>query len=234
MDWICVVIGVVFLACVVAGWVQGLFKVLISVAGLIASIMLSVYIAPNVSGYVQQHTTLDEQLCTFIMEKMEFSDAMEEASKGEQVELISELALPDTLKENMLNNNNSEVYSLLEASGVHEYIAKSMAMVVINALVFIILVIVSNVFFSTLGKGLGKITRLPIIRSIDKIGGGMLGCMQGLIVIWMLFLVLAISSTAEVSQELIKAISGNELLKLLYDNNLLLDIVGDLTRVLFL
>ncbi|MBQ9983616.1 MAG: CvpA family protein [Lachnospiraceae bacterium] len=234
MNWICIIIGVVFFACVIAGWIQGLFKVLVSVAGLIASIMIAIYVAPNISGYVQQHTTLDDELATFIIEKMELSNDTEDVSRGVQVELINELAVPDALKENMLNNNNSEVYSLLEASGVNEYIAKSMAMVIINAVVFLVLVAVCNVFFSTLGKGVDKMTKLPIIRSIDKIGGGLLGGMRGLLVVWMLFLVLSITSTTETSQELIQAICQSGLLKLLYDNNLLLDIVGDLTRVLFL
>ena len=234
MDWICIVIGVLFLVCVIAGWVQGLFKVLISVAGLIASIIVATYIAPNISGYLEEHTNIDDKIAVYITKELSFSDSGEETSKGVQVEEINNLPVSESLKSNILNNNNSEMYSALEATGVYDYIAKSMAVVILNAIVFLILVIVCRVFFATLGKAMGGISKLPIVRSVDKIGGGLLGSMKGLILVWIIFLLLSITSTSSVSQEIITSINQISLFKLLYDNNVLLDIVGDLTKVLFL
>lgn len=234
MDWICIVIGVLFLICLVSGWARGLFKVLLSVAGMIASIIIATYIAPSVSGYLEEHTKIDDNIAAYISEELSFSDSEEETSKGVQVEVINDLPISETLKANILDNNNSEMYAALGATGVYDYIAKSMAVVILNGMVFLVLVVVTQVFFSTLGKAAEGLTKLPIIRSIDKIGGGLLGAMQGLILIWILFLLLSITSTSEISQEMIKAINQISFLKLLYDNNLLLDIVGDLTKVLFL
>lgn len=234
MDWICIVIGLIFLICLIVGWARGLFKVLLSVAGMIASIIVATYIAPNVSGYLEEHTKIDDDIAIYISEEMSFSDSEEETSRGVQVEVINNLPISETLKSNILNNNNSEMYSALEATGIYDYIAKSMAVVVLNAAVFLVLVVVAQVFFSTLGKVAKGLTKLPIVRSIDKIGGGMLGAIQGLILIWILFLLLSITSTSSISQEMIASITGFPLFKLLYDNNLILDIVGDLTRVLFL
>lgn len=234
MDWICIVIGVLFFICLISGWARGLFKVLLSVAGMIASIIVATYIAPSVSGYLEEHTMWDDNIAAYISEELSFSDSQNETSKGVQVEVINDLPISETLKANILDNNNSEMYSALDATGVYDYIAKSMAVVILNAAVFLVLVVVAHVFFVTLGKAAEGLTKLPIIRSIDKIGGLVLGAIQGLILIWILFLILSITSTSEISQEMIEAINQFSLLKLLYDNNLLLDIVGDLTRVLFL
>lgn len=234
MDWICIVIVVAFLICVIVGWAQGLFKVLVSVAGLIASMIAAFYIAPHISGYLEEHTKIDDNIAVYLSEKLHFENVEEEASKGMQVEIIQGLPVSETLKSNILDNNNSEMYEALEAIGVYDYIAKSIAVVIMNAVVFISLVIVVRVFFITLSKIVDGITKLPIVRSIDKIGGGLLGGMKGLIFIWFFFVVLSITSTSEVSQEFIYSINHFPILKLLYDNNLLLDIVGDLTRVLFL
>ncbi len=234
MSWVCVGVGVLFLICVLVGWAQGMFKVLISVAGLIASVIVSVYIAPSVSGFLEQNTQLDEKIATYITEEMQFSEDGIDASKGEQVEVINALPLPDTLKSNILDNNNSEMYSALEAVGIYDYIAKSMAVVILNATVFFILVVVGRVFFGALGKMVVGLKKLPIVRSIDKIGGGLLGGMYGLILIWIFFLFLSVTSTWEISREMIVAVNQFSLFNLLYDNNVLLDIVGDLTRILFL
>lgn len=234
MNVACIVIGIFFLICVLIGWVQGLFKVIVSVAGLIVSIIVATYVAPHVSGYLEEHTQLDEKIAAYISEELQFSDVGQEATKGIQVAVINELPLPETLKSNILDNNNSEMYNALNVSSIYDYIAKSIAVVILNTVVFLLLIFICRVFFFFLGKSISALTKLPILHSIDKIGGGLLGVMKGLIWIWIFFLILSITSTFVWSQQIIAQIDQSTLLKLLYDNNVLLDIVGDLTKVLFL
>lgn len=234
MSTVCIVIGVLFLICVLVGWVQGLFRVVISAAGLVASIIIAACVAPHMSGYLEEHTKVDDKIAAYITEELQFSDSEEDTSKGIQVAIINELPLPEDMKANILNNNNSEMYEALDVIGVYDYIAKSVAVVFLNAAVFLFLIFICRVFFFFLGKAVGGFSKLPVLKSIDKVGGGFLGAIKGLIFIWIFFLLLSITSTSMWSQELISEISRSNLLKLLYDNNLLLDIVGDLTRVIFL
>lgn len=234
MSTVCIIIGVLFCICVLIGWIQGLFKVIISVAGLIASIFIAAYVAPHMSGYLEEHTQLDDKLAAYISEELKFSGSEEDTSKGIQVAIIHELPLPEDMKANILDNNNSEMYEALDVIGIYDYIAKSVAVVILNATVFLLLVFICRIFFFFLGKAAGGFSKLPIVRWVDKIGGGFLGAVRGIVLIWIFFLILSITSTSAWSHEIIVGISESDLLKLLYDNNLLLDIVGDLTRVLFL
>lgn len=234
MNTICIVIGILFFICVLIGWAQGLLRVVVSLAGLVASLVIATYVAPHVSGYLEEKTQMDDRLAAYIAEEMEFSELGQEATRGIQVAVIQELPLPETLKNNILDNNNSEMYQALEVSGVYDYIAKSIAVVILNAAVFLLFTFICRVFFFFLGKTMGSLAKLPIVRSIDKIGGGLLGVMRGLILIWIFFMLLSITSTFSWSQEMIAQIQQSIPLKLLYDNNVLLDIVGDLTNVLFL
>ena len=164
---------------------------------------------------------------------MKYSEIGEDLSRSVQVSVINELPLPESLKSDILDNNNSETYDLLEVSGVYDYIAKSVAVVILNATVFLVLTLICRLLFFVMSKKLGDLTKLPIVRSIDKIGGGCLGVIKGLIYIWLFFLLLSISSTLEWSSLVILQINDSPILKLLYDNNILLDIVGDLTKVIF-
>ena len=132
MDWICIVIGVLFLICLISGWVRGLFKVLLSVAGMIASIIVATYVAPGISGYLEEHTQWDDNIAAYISEELSFSDSENEVSKGVQVEVINDLPISEALKASILDNNNSEMYSALDATGVYDYIAKSMSIVTIQ------------------------------------------------------------------------------------------------------
>lgn len=233
MNSISIIIGVLFLVCVLVSWARGLFKSILSVAGLIASIVVAVYVAPYLCGYIEEHTELDEKIADYIAEKLEYSEVGEELSRSVQIAAISELPLPEALKSNILDNNNSEMYNLLDVSGVYDYIAKSVAVIILNAAVFLILTLLCRLFFFILSRKMSDFTKLPIVRSIDKIGGGCLGALKGVIYIWVFFLILSICSTLDWSQSFITQINDSAILKLLYDNNILLDIVGDLTKVIF-
>lgn len=234
MNSVCIIIGVAFFLCVMVNWIRGMFKALLSVAGLIASIAVAVYAAPHLSGYLEENTQIDEKIAVYIADKLEYSEVGEELSRSVQVAVIQQLPLPETIKSNILDNNNSEMYHLLEAGGVYEYIAKSLAVVILNGIVFLGLTLLCRLIFFVLAQTVKDLTKLPIVRWIDKIGGGVLGALKGLVYIWVFFLVLSISSTFEWSRLMIMQINDSQILKLLYDNNILLDIVGDLTKILFL
>ena len=233
MNSVCIIICVLFLLCVFVNSARGLFKALLSVAGLIASIAVAVYAAPHLSGYLEENTQVDEKIAAYVAEKLEYSEVGEEVSRSVQVAIIQELPLPETLKAGILDNNNSEMYHLLDVSGVYDYIAKSVAVVILNVAVFLGLTILCRLLFFVLSRTVKDLTKLPIVRWIDKNGGGCLGALKGLIYIRVFFLMLSICSTFEWSQYIIEQISDLQVLKLLYDNNILLDIVGDLTSILF-
>lgn len=233
MNTVCIVIGIVFLICVIVGWARGFFRVLISVAGLIASIIAATYAAPKLSGYVQQNTDWCDKLAGYIAEKLEFSELGEETSKGIQVAIIDQLPLPGLMKDNIMDNNNVETYDILKATGVYDYISKSIAVVIINGAAFLVLIMLCRIVFGILGRLTKGIDNIPIIGEIDKVGGALLGGIKGLIFIWIFFLVLSLTSTVEWSRNLTDAVCQSSILKLLYENNILLDIVGDLTKVLF-
>ena len=233
MNAVCIVIGLVFLINVVLGWARGFFRVLISVAAAIAGILLGLYFAPYISNYLKENTDTDDKLAVYIEQKLEFSDKTEDKSKGVQVEIIEELPLPDVMKANILNNNNTETYDVLKATGVYDYISKSVAVVILNGAVFLVLALMCIVVFKFMSLLIKGITSIPIIKSIDRIGGGVLGGLHGILMIWVFFLTLSITSTFSVSQIIIKQACESDILKLLYENNILLDIVGDLTKVIF-
>lgn len=233
MNAVCIVIGLVFLINVVLGWARGFFRVLISVAAAIAGILLGLYFAPYISNYLKENTDTDDKLAVYIEQKLEFSDKSEDKSKGVQVEIIEELPLPDVMKANILNNNNTETYDVLKATGVYDYISKSVAVVILNGAVFLVLALMCIVVFKFMSLLIKGITSIPIIKSIDRIGGGVLGGLHGILMIWVFFLTLSITSTFSVSQIIIKQACESDILKLLYENNILLDIVGDLTKVIF-
>lgn len=227
-----IILGI-FAICILADTIRGLFRSILSVASLVVSVALAIYVSPYVSGMIQERTTYDEKLAEVIANEMKFSQNDKVESRSEQVAAVNGLALPEHIKTSIVDNNNSEIYDLLDVSGVYDYVAKSVAIVIINAAVFLLLALMCKITFFILIHNTNSFTKLPIVRSIDKIGGGVLGALKALIYTWGFLVVVSITSTTEWSQQILAQIDATPILKLLYENNILLDIVGDFTKVLF-
>lgn len=224
---------ILFMLCVLISWKRGLFRSILSTAGIIASIIIAVFVAPYVSGFLHENTDVDEKMAAVIEQKLGFDETKEAETRSAQVATVNALLLPERIKACIVDNNNSEIYSVLGVDGVYAYIAKAIAVLVLNAIVFLVLMLLSKFIFFVMSRRMVGLLKLPIIRSVDKVGGGCLGVVKGLIYTWLFFLILSIGSAWEWSANLIQQIDENPLLKLLYDNNLLLDVVGDLTKILF-
>lgn len=233
MNSISGIILIFFLISILIGWIKGLFKTVLSVAGLIVGIVVAVYVSPHVSGYLQENTQIDENLAGYITQKLELPLENQDNTRASQVAAVNDMSMSEGMKSTILDNNNSEIYKLLGVTSVYDYIAKSISIMILNAITFLILLSGCRVIFFILSRMMGDLTKLPIVRSIDKIGGGCLGCMKALIYVWVFFLIVSIAGSFEWCQDIMKQIEESALLKLLYDNNLILDVVGDLGKILF-
>lgn len=75
--------------------------------------------------------------------------------------------------------------------------------------------------FGLLAHALDIIAKLPGIDSINHIGGLIVGLAEGLLVVWILFYVIALCQGSEWGAQMMDSIQEDQLLKFLYDNNIL-------------
>lgn len=230
---VCIVIGVILFIFVLVGYLRGMFRVLISAASLIASIIIAVYAAPHLSAWIQENTQADEKIAAYISEQMSFSGKKEETSKGVQVEEINSLGISEQMKGIILNNNNSDMYKVLGVTGVYDYISKSIAVMFINVMVFVLLAGFCRVFFFILKHKAGNLTEFPVVKWMDRTAGALLGAAKGVLLVWIFFLILSVTGTYEWSRECTKQVRENAAVNYLYENNLLTDLVVDVTKVMF-
>ena len=90
--------------------------------------------------------------------------------------------------------------------------------IVIMVVVFIVLRIIIG--------ATGIIRRLPIIKQADKLGGVIVGLIEGLVVVWIFFTVVTAISGTENAANILAQIHKNAFLEALYNNN-------PITRLLF-
>lgn len=145
-----------------------------------------------------------------------------------QEKIINELPLPNGLKESLTKNNNQSSYDSLAVNTFKEYVVAYLTDVVLNAVVYILLFMVISILMKTLVEVLNIVTKLPVIHTFNMAGGALIGFAQAILIIWLLCMVVTIFSSTSWGQTVCKAIADNGVLSMIYDNNLIQNIVNSL------
>ena len=95
----------------------------------------------------------------------------------------------------------------------------------LNIVAFIVTLVVVQLIIWTIMTALNIFSRLPIIHLINQLGGLIVGMLQGLFAVWMLFLVIAIFSGTEIGMMLMNMIVQSPILKPVYESNMFLKII---------
>lgn len=214
---------------------RGLILTVFSFCSLIVSIVLSYLFYPTISNFLMNNTGLFDTIKLKIMNSLELENvAQSVVDRQGQIEMINGLQVPPILKNMLISNNNPEVYNLLEAGGIAEYIGGLLATVVINAISFIILFIGISIVLKIFAGVLDLITKLPVIHQLNKMGGLILGSMLGILIVWIVCVGMSVIIGVQGDSELLQIIDSSPVVSFFYENNLLIWFITDMSKTLTL
>lgn len=145
--------------------------------------------------------------------------------REDQIAAIEKSILPDVFKELLLSNNNSAVYQKLGASTFGEYIGKYFSHLFIGICSFFLTFIVATLVIRAIVFALDIITTLPGLGLINRMVGVVLGAGVSLIVVDVIFVVITLFYMSSCGSMLLDMIAQNEFLTLLYDNNIIMNMM---------
>ena len=204
-----VILGIILL-CIIVGYVRGLTGSLIKILSFVIAIVIAFILFIPISSLVINNTQIDEELEKSIREMIvqdneNKDEKMPEAITdyiGRQIEQAA-----DSAKETIADNTAREV-----------------SITIVKAGTWIILFILARIILICLKFITGLIAKLPVIKQCDKIGGIIYGLIEGLILIYVLFAIISFVSPMT-SGTLVSAINQSYVGNIMYNNNLLLNIV---------
>ena len=138
---------------------------------------------------------------------------------AQQRQIIEEMRLPDTLKDLLIENNNSRIYEALGVTRFQEYIGSYIANTILNVVAYVMMLIVVYLLIKVLVSWLDIVTRLPILSGMNKIAGAILGGVQGLLFFWIAALLLTAFATTAWGSFLLMQIETSTWLSVLYHIN---------------
>lgn len=224
MNWLFFVVIAFLIYQVADGLRRGFIRKAVSAVSLIITLVLVTYLTPHITTFIQDHTSMHEKLQEKCSE-MFLSEDYSADVKTDQVNMIENMDLPENIKEMLLENNNTEAYEILKVGGFREYVGAYLANLIINALAYLISFIVIWLALRALLTALDIVAKLPLLRGINKLAGGALGLVQGIVFVWIAFLLVSVLCNGNLGRQFFGLIHENPFLLFLYNQNVIMKIL---------
>ena len=137
----------------------------------------------------------------------------------DQTKFIESLPLPQSIKDQMETFNNENGYLKLGATDFGSYIINYIASLIMNILAYVVTFFVVWLIIRLVLGALSVFRSLPIIGTADHLLGLVLGLIQGVLIVWGLFLILSLFATSEIGAGLMREINSSPFLSALYNMN---------------
>ena len=216
---------VILALCLWRGYAHGLFRTAVVVAAFLAAMFLSSRACPYVSDFLQKNTNVDEKIGSYITRQLQLDPAQTYETKNEQMIQIDQLPCPEALKLAIVNHNNAEVYTGLNVQGFQDYLVQYLTCIVRNCIAYVLVQLLLTAGVVALFCVSKTLSEIPILHGIERAGGLLLGALEGLAIIWVLFICISLIGNTPLGVQAYAQISGNPILNYLYEHNWLLNTI---------
>lgn len=187
------------------GYKRGLVGVAFRIVSFLISILISLILFYPISNFIINNTQFDDKIEQTIVTKFVQEDKKEEKSNSLITKQIENMA--EEVKENSV-----------------AIAAKNISRTIINFIVIVVLYVITRLVLLIFHAASDKIADLPIIKQFNEIGGIAYGIILGFLIIYIVFAVLALTSSLYNSEGLINTINSSVITKIIYNNNIILKI----------
>ena len=229
-NWLSVGAGVFLVGMVLYGHYRGFLKQCVSLGALILTIVIVKMATPYMTGFIKDNPSIRQSAANVILN---ISGWEEPQLPSSQRLLIEGLNLPQSVKDALLENNNSEIYKMLGVDQFAEYISMYLADMLINAIASIVLFLAVYILIHLIVRWLDLIARLPILYGLNHIAGALMGLAQGLLFLWVAGFILNLFSATPLGKMLEEQVYASTWLTFLYRYNLINFVLGGIVRGIF-
>ncbi len=192
---------IIALALVVLGAVMGIkngfVKTVFALGSTIVAIILTIWLSPMVANMMSNNETI----MTTITEKVE---------------------------ENLSENSSDEAYKVLqvEAESIRHYTSIYIAGIIVKALAFVVTFVIVSLLLWLICHLLNIVAKLPVLNFLNRVLGCAAGIMEGLVIIWLLFILISAMAQTSFGMSVLKMVGESKPLLFLYEHNLISYFVG--------
>lgn len=206
-----IIVGILVL-CIFLGYKRGLTGSLLKIVTFLLALIIAFILFKPVSNFIINNTKLDENLESSI--KSMFLEVEENDTSSNMP-----TAMTDYINKVIEDAADDAKTAVVETA------ARDVAISIINLGVVIVVYIIARIILIFV-KGIASlITKLPVIKQFDKLGGIIFGLLKALVIIYVILAIISFVSPVITDSGVIDAINQSFIGKGMYNNNILLEIV---------
>lgn len=230
MNYLLIIVLAILAVNALIGMKAGFIKTVFSLCSMIVAMVFTLWLSPYVNNYMTNNATIYKSISSGVEKVL---PAIEKnADKKVEKATINKMTLPNSIKKSLIKNNKKEIYDQLSVKTFKGYMKKYLTGIVINALAFSVTFILLLVLLWVICIALNIISKLPLLNQINKMAGLLAGLVHGLVVVWLLFILLTVFGSSEWGQKAMEMISKDEILSIIYNNNVILRFVTNIPGIL--
>ena len=229
MNWLYIAVMGYIVFSALRGFHKGFFRVAYSLAAWLITIVFIGLAVPAARDMIVEHTTIAVQIEKTSEKyiRKQINQMIEDGTLAQNAGLPW-LSLPESVLKKTGSGTKKAIIAALEAQGVYKKLAKAAAESVISLIAFTIAMAVIQVILLLIRKNLNLISKLPGVNIANMILGFCAGVVKAFVVIWAVFALIKACEMLPASAGLIRMIEENAVLKGLYEQNRVLELVESL------
>lgn len=225
MNYIDLIVIIVMGLSVMLAARKGLILAVFDLLSWVVALILTYMLYPIVSRMLL-NTPIYTSIRDGISSRLNLTEGVQDLTIWAQNEIITSLPIPEFLQELMLQHNNPAIYQMLNVSSLEEFISSYVANIAINIMSCIIVLILVLIGLRFIAGTLNIISKLPIINSMNKLGGAAVGVLKGTIAIWIMFLGMSLMALHENHYNILLEVEESSIGLWFYQNNVILNFMS--------
>lgn len=217
LTWLGIVALAILAVVAYRGYKRGFIREVVSFFFVFLAIAVSWAINPYVNEFFMENTPVYEMVRESCERFVSSGEKDEGENTGSQTGFIEDLELPELLQKGLEANNTEEVYAYLSVETFGEYVSEALARMIINGLSFAVSYMMASVILRLGTWILNVLAGLPVLNGANKLAGGMVGLVKGVLFIWIAFLVLTVLCSTEIGRQGLSLIEKDPFLNVVYE-----------------
>lgn len=204
--------------CIFNGYRRGLARCLLKICTTILAIIIAIVLYKPFVSFIVENTTIDENI------QMSLEKVINENTQNEGDQIISEdSGIPKPIVE-FLNENVGDTIDENKGTAVSN-VSRSAAILIVNIAGIIVIYILAKILLKILTVFIDIAAKLPVIKEFNKVGGLIYGILEGIIIIFLILTIISVLTPLAGNYILSDAILSSTIGKLLYNNNIFLNLI---------
>ena len=208
--------------CIFNGYRKGLARCILKLVTTIIALFIAIALFRPFVNFVVNNTIIDENI-QLSLEKV-MNNAIEENKDENNTDLVKEdSGVPKPIADYLNNNLKSSANQTKEEAVVS--VARGAAILIVDIACFILIYIMVKIVLKILTILIDIVSKLPIIKQFNEVGGLIFGFIEGVFIILLVMTAVAIFTPLTGAYEVATIILQSNLGAFFYNNNIFLNMI---------